>query len=107
MTFNDVEEVVAGASNSSVAPGMETSPRPKLMVKASLRGKLQQMRINGFERSDYEDLVREYSTVKVLEEVAGYNDTDQFNLMEHVGDKVCAILKSQTFRYAREHPVIY
>lgn len=104
ITFNDA---VAGASNSSVAPGLETSPRPKLMVKASLRGKLQQMRINGFERSDYEDLVREYSTVKALEEVAGYNDTDQFNLMEHVGDKVCAILQSQTFRYARENPEIH
>ena len=111
ITVNVGEEVIAGTSAPPVEPVVETAPRVakvakrKLMVKATLRGKLQQMREGGFERSNFRKLVRDYSFVKVLEAVAEDNEIDGSSLMEQVEDKACDMLLGQAFRYALANPL--
>ena len=108
------EEVIAGPSAPVVEPVVVEAvlssrvklTKRKLAFKAGLRAKLNQMREGGFEKKDFDGLLRKYDLHQVLALVGGENEIDGMNVRDQMEQITYDILAGQAARFAANNPVI-
>ena len=110
----DVEEVIDGPSAPVVKPVVVEAvlssrvklTKRKLAFKSGLKAKVNQMREGGFDKKDFDGLLKKYSLEQVLDLVAGENEIDGLNLRDQMEQITFDMLAGQAARFAANNPVI-